>query len=130
MNVALLADCYIRSNRLKSAIHVLSSPVLSQPQKGGESGAHGEAESAKEHNRFLLAKCYYLTEEYLLAEDALLTELVEIRIHGTKKYGEQMMSNPELIKKIPNGASGLLLLGKICEKENRNADAIHYYVLA
>ena len=82
------------------------------------------------YNRYLLAKCHFFEENYIEAEEILLQNFIEFRVHGTKKAGEKLLKNPDLIATIPNQAAGLHVLAMICEKENRMQDAIDYYILA
>lgn len=67
-------------------------------------------------NRYLLALCYFQQNKLVDAENAL-------RGDGDHHFVDELAS-----ERIPNGAAGLYLLGRICRRANRREQAIDCFV--
>ncbi|CAM9350201.1 unnamed protein product, partial [Chrysoparadoxa australica] len=103
-NLFLLASCFVRDGQDKRAYSVLQGCKLSK-------------------SRYLLATCCVKLGELTEAESVLL-EGTGVLEHGLSA------SKDGLLERVPRGAAGLYLLGKICQRLNRQDHAAEYYILS
>ncbi|KAJ0403607.1 hypothetical protein ATCC90586_008760 [Pythium insidiosum] len=77
------------------------------------------ANTSQPANRYLLALCYFRQNQFVEAEAALLGPDAVVD-HASRVA----------LDKVPNGAAGLYLLGRICRRANRRQQAVEFFVMA
>eukprot|EP00743_Colponemidia_sp_Colp-15_P008509 GILK01009256.1.p1 GENE.GILK01009256.1~~GILK01009256.1.p1 ORF type:complete len:672 (-),score=137.52 GILK01009256.1:61-2076(-) len=106
-----LATAFMRQHEWGRAYHVL---------KG----------STSSHNRYLHAKCCYELDKLQEAEATLVYDPSAGTSCAPSSVEEVLMQDEDLESRIPNGAAGMYLLAKICDKGLRTTKAIQYYSAA
>ncbi|KAL3911010.1 MAG: hypothetical protein SGILL_007454 [Bacillariaceae sp.] len=127
----LLGVCHFRSNAVHRALSVLEN----------------NAASLKSHpaSAYLMAKCCFQLQQYGRAEDLLLETAREDYKHYQVEFNslnnmfetdDQDQPGPMGMEEwiveatpcpVPNGSTGLFLLGNVCRKSNRKRRAMEYY---